>query len=151
MICKHNIVISRTATSQQQEIRFSQISIAIATVFILCHTVKWISNFFEHYMNQKYGKVTNWPNWVSYSIHLSHLLITFNCSVNFFIYFIKHRQRKKYEGRSPGSTIEMETMGSRQSRTSQTLLPFMDKDDKIVTIEGFADQHSHLQGCNLKN
>ena len=166
--------------SQQQEIRFSQISIAIAAginlmsvfelnflnmyvinnqllsfqkrrkntnqimntigdsviqtqskldhlVFILCHTVKWISNVWEYYMVLMYGKVGNlstlelisisvfqvtaWPNWVSYSISLSHLLITLNCSVNFFIYFIKHRQRKNSCNISQGSTVmEMDTM-----------------------------------------
>ena len=96
-------------------------------VFILCHTVKWISNVWEYYMVLMYGKVGNlptlelifisvfqvtaWPNWVSYSISLSHLLITLNCSVNFFIYFIKHRQRKNSCNISQGSTVmEMDTM-----------------------------------------
>jgi len=126
--------------SQQQEIRFSQISIAIAAVFILCHTVKWISNVWEYYMVLMYGKVTAWPNWVSYSISLSHLLITVNCSVNFFIYFIKHRQRKNSCNISQGSTVmEMDTMEFRPSATSQTLLPFIDSENMTITNEELED------------
>ena len=32
-----------------------------------------------------------WPTWVQYVTRISHLLLAFNCSVNFFIYYIKRR------------------------------------------------------------
>ena len=34
-----------------------------------------------------------WPSWLSYVTCTSHLLTTFNCSVNFYIYFLKHRRQ----------------------------------------------------------
>ena len=39
-------------------------------------------------------QVEDWPEWVQTVSCLSHLLTTFNSSVNFFIYFIKYKQRK---------------------------------------------------------
>ena len=32
-----------------------------------------------------------WPAWVQFVTCISHLLLAFNCSVNFFIYYIKRR------------------------------------------------------------
>ena len=31
-----------------------------------------------------------WPSWIETVTHFSHLLTTFNSSVNFYIYFAKH-------------------------------------------------------------
>ena len=39
-------------------------------------------------------QVEDWPDWVHTLSCSSHLLTTFNSSVNFFIYFIKYKQRK---------------------------------------------------------
>ena len=34
-----------------------------------------------------------WPMWVSRITNISHFLLTFACSANFYIYFAKHSQR----------------------------------------------------------
>ena len=39
--------------------------------------------------------LTNWPPWVQYITCFSHLLTVLNCSVNFYIYFLKQVNRKK--------------------------------------------------------
>ena len=51
-------------------------------------------------------QVHKWPTWVNFIASASHLLIVFNSSVNFFIYFAKHRQRKL----NTAGSIEMDTM-----------------------------------------
>ena len=33
-----------------------------------------------------------WPDWISHVTSLSHFLLTFACSANFFIYYAKHGQ-----------------------------------------------------------
>jgi len=91
-IQKGNVVSN--VRSNQQEIRLSQISVAITGVFILCHSVKWIPNIWELATVLQSGKVDDWPDWVQLISCLSHLLTTFNSSVNFFIYLIKYKQRK---------------------------------------------------------
>ena len=65
-------------------------------VFSVCHGVKWVPNIWElQQTKQEDDKMTSmvevmlWPAWVEYLTHTSHLLITFNCSVNFYIYLIK--------------------------------------------------------------
>ena len=67
----------------------------LSSVFIGCHAVKWIPNIWE--LSRVGENVTElvWPAWLSYVTCLSHLLTTFNCSVNFYIYSYKHRNRKR--------------------------------------------------------
>ena len=65
-------------------------------VFASCHGVKWVPNVWElQQTNQmkddeaSMGQVMIWPIWVEYLTHTSHLLTTFSCSVNFYIYLLK--------------------------------------------------------------
>jgi len=109
---RENFEIRRGASYQREhEIKLSQISLAIAAVFVLCHTVKWIPNTWELITMMTIGKVHKWPTWVNFIASASHLLIVFNSSVNFFIYFAKHRQRKL----NTAGSIEMDTMAVRLS------------------------------------
>ena len=64
-------------------------SLAIVFVFILCHSVKWIPNLYELARLAREDK-TAWPPWVESVTHVSHFLMTVNCSVNFYIYCFKH-------------------------------------------------------------
>ena len=36
-----------------------------------------------------------WPGWVENVTHISHFLLAFNCSVNFYIYFFKRRASRR--------------------------------------------------------
>ena len=57
-------------------------------------------------LNSKFQSELVWPGWLSYVTCTSHLLTTFNCSVNFYIYFLKHNN-----GRSSSCTnLELPTM-----------------------------------------
>ena len=58
--------------------------------------MKWVPNVWElQQANQveddkdNMGQVAIWPIWVEYLTHTSHLLTTFSCSANFYIYLIK--------------------------------------------------------------
>lgn len=108
---KENFEVRRTSHQREHEIKLSQISLAIAAVFILCHTVKWIPNTWELVTMMTVGKVHTWPKWINFVSSASHLLIVFNSSVNFFIYFAKYRQRKL----NTAGSIEMDTMAVRLS------------------------------------
>ncbi|XP_023334081.1 probable G-protein coupled receptor frpr-1 isoform X2 [Eurytemora carolleeae] len=71
----------------QREIRLSQVSLLIVLVFIICHSIRWIPNIFELYNAEE----DEWPSWLNYFSGVSHFCMTFNASVNFYIYAIKHR------------------------------------------------------------
>ena len=62
------------------------------TVFIICHSLKFIPNMYEIRQGVQTSDVNLlWPKWIEYAASLSHLLITLNASSDVFIYFIKHR------------------------------------------------------------
>ncbi|XP_023341605.1 FMRFamide receptor [Eurytemora carolleeae] len=71
---------------RQKERKLAQVSFIIVFVFILCHSVRWVPNIWE--MCEKDG--LEWPVWIEYTTYISHLLTTFNGTVNVLIYFIKH-------------------------------------------------------------
>lgn len=100
---------SNRGTAQQREIRLTQISIAIVAVFILCHAVKWIPNIWEWTQTGENPAELAWPSWLSYVTCTSHLLTTFNCSVNFYIYFLKYRKRRQNSS-SSGNYVDLPTM-----------------------------------------
>jgi len=92
----------------QKEIRLTQISLGIVAVFIMCHAVKWVPNIWELLQSwDNEAEQLSWPAWLSYVTCISHLLTTFNCSVNFYIYSIKHSKR---EVRRRCSQTEMDTL-----------------------------------------
>jgi len=76
----------------QREIRLSQVSLLIVVVFIVCHSIRWIPNIFE-----LYSSGDDWPAWLTYFSALSHLGMTFNASVNFYIYEMKHSKFCNHE------------------------------------------------------
>lgn len=50
--------------------------------------------WFLRFTFQDYHPTTiPWPDWVSKLANVSHFLLTFACSANFYIYFAKHSQK----------------------------------------------------------
>ena len=56
---------------------------------------------------QEYDPATaEWPTWVYRTQNISHFLLTFACSANFYIYFAKHSQRvQRLLGRKKRSNL----------------------------------------------
>ena len=75
-----------TALKQRRkDIVLAKVSLAIVFVFILCHSLKWISTVYELFYPP-----TEWPPWVKIFFHFSRLALVFDSSVNFYIYLGKH-------------------------------------------------------------
>jgi len=74
--------------NRKKDIILCKVSLAIVFVFIVCHSIKWIPNIYE-LLQVGSGEIV-WPSWIETVTHFSHLLTTFNSSVNFYIYFAKH-------------------------------------------------------------
>ena len=58
----------------------TQISLAIVSLFILCHAVRWIPNMWELYHLDQGQTAT--PSWILQTSAISHLLTTLSSSVN---------------------------------------------------------------------
>lgn len=91
LLTVRSLIKASTAESQSKknEVALAKVSLSIVFVFILCHSVKWIPNLYEHARLAKEDK-REWPPWVESTTHISHFLFTFNSSVNFYIYCVKH-------------------------------------------------------------
>ena len=87
-----NIINKRIKPS---EILLAKVSLLIVAVFVFCHTIRWIPNIYE--LIQRLCTSDNiidqieWPSWVEYVTSISHFLIVFNASINFYIYYFNHK------------------------------------------------------------
>ena len=96
------------------EVMMSKVTIIIAFMFIVFHSIKWIPNIYElmqRIMKDENDKDIEWPMWVESVTQLSHFLIVLNSSVNFYIYWVTHYKLPAticfvYEP-SPTTDIEM--------------------------------------------
>jgi len=115
-----------------QEIRLASISVGIVAVFITCHTVKWVPNIWElaQLGDQPIADIS-WPGWLNYITCISHLLTTFNSSVNFYIYSFKHKGRR----------------GSEEFVTAQTQINTL----KISRLSASRSQSEILENCSIEN
>lgn len=111
---------NKATSLRKREVILSRISIYIVFVFLFCHSVRIIPNIYE--MICTYTKVSgkvkfdqllaklmfsiflqpgkeplSFPPWVLAFTHLSHLLVTFACSANFYIYFAKYGSRSVFK------------------------------------------------------
>ena len=77
--------LEHALNQRRREIVLAKVSLAIVFVFILCHSLKWISTVYELFYPP-----TEWPPWVKIFFHFSRLALVFNSSVNFYIYLGKH-------------------------------------------------------------
>lgn len=77
-----SMAVRRTGDEQvrRREVRMARISITIVIIFLLCHILKLVPSLCEI--------VTGDPGLVPGTVELSHLLITFNSSVNFLVYYL---------------------------------------------------------------
>ena len=69
--------------------------------------MKWIPNLYELARLAREDK-REWPPWVESVTHISHFLMVFNSSVNFYIYCFKHFSF----WRGPRGVNRSETIGS---------------------------------------
>ena len=65
----------------------TQISLAIVSLFIVCHGVRWVPNTWELSQLDKSDHKEP-PEWLEEISALSHLLITLSCSVNWSVFSI---------------------------------------------------------------
>ena len=68
-----------------KEIKLATVGLWIVLIFVLCHSFRWIPNFYE--LAHTGAKQ---PYWVDWFMHLSHFVLVFNSSVNFYIYCLTH-------------------------------------------------------------
>ena len=68
-----------------KEVKLAKVGLYIVLIFVMCHSVKWVPNFYE-----LVHQGTEEPKWVDVFMHISHFVIVFNCSLNFYIYCLTH-------------------------------------------------------------
>ena len=81
----------RQRTIKLNEIMLAKVSLVIVTVFIICHSIKWIPNIYE--LVQRFTteeENLRWPFWIDTITKISHFLAVLNSSTNFYIYWITH-------------------------------------------------------------
>ena len=66
--------------------------------------------FFQDYQT----KSVDWPIWISRVTNVSHFLLCFACSTNFFIYYAKHGQVFKRKCRKTTPNTEMVDFSDRR-------------------------------------
>ena len=91
----------RTAVAikrRNNEISLAKISLLIMSVFITCHSVRWIPNVYELIQHMKdENEPFEWPDWVDSMTHVSHFLTTLSASINFYIYFLNRFKKQKFK------------------------------------------------------
>ena len=75
--------------SKKNEVALAKVSLTIVLIFILCHSIKWIPNIYELLRLSSSDK-RKWPSWIESTTHVAHFLMSFNSSVNFYVYCAKH-------------------------------------------------------------
>ena len=76
---------TRKKKMKPKEIKLAKVGLYIVLIFVLCHSVRWIPNFYE----LSHSGDTQ-PSWVDAFMHISHFVIVLNSSVNFYIYCLTH-------------------------------------------------------------
>ena len=82
---------SETTTTNEEQL--AKISLTIVLVSLICHGVRWVPNIYELVQISDPDFEEDcfiWPAWIERVSNISHLLITLNASVNFYIYYAKH-------------------------------------------------------------
>ena len=78
-------IFKRNRSMTAKEVKLAKVGLYIVLIFVICHSVKWVPNFYE-----LVHQGTEEPKWVDVFMHISHFVIVFNCSVNFYIYCLTH-------------------------------------------------------------
>ena len=127
-----NKLNSRTKKMKPKEIKLAKVGLYIVLIFVLCHSVRWVPNFYELSHS---GKTQ--PPWVDAFMHISHFVIVLNSSVNFYIYCLTHLNiigkirecfgnkatyvRNRCSSISQSTVRRMSTLTSSQSRRTSVL------------------------------
>ena len=96
------------------DILLAKVSLLIVAVFTICYTIRWVPNIYEIMQRLCASDINidkiEWPSWVEYITNISHFLIVFNSSINFYIYYFNHNGIPVcmcLRGDQPPSTVEM--------------------------------------------
>ncbi len=81
----HNAISS----NQRRDHSVAMMLIVIVVVFIFCHSIRIFINIYECLQIVKYGKIDVWPNWIQFMVHINHLALVVNSSINLLIYSCK--------------------------------------------------------------
>jgi hypothetical protein len=76
---------TKNKTIKPKEIKLATVGLWIVLIFVLCHSFRWVPNFYELAHTG-----ADQPYWVDWFMHLSHFVLVFNSSVNFYIYCLTH-------------------------------------------------------------
>ena len=114
-----------------KEIKLAKVGLYIVLIFVLCHSVRWVPNFYELIHSG-----ADQPYWVTVFMHLSHFVLVFNSSVNFYVYCLTHLDifknmkqcfrkktnymRSRYESASQSTARRMSALTSLQIRKTST-------------------------------
>ncbi|TRY71961.1 hypothetical protein TCAL_14087 [Tigriopus californicus] len=92
-VLKHTGPAKETVGDRKREVILAKISLYIVFVFLVCHGARLFPNTFEvvqTYMEDYHPDTLAWPSWISRVTNISHFLLAFACSANFYIYYAKH-------------------------------------------------------------
>ena len=76
--------------TKPRKLFLAKVNLAIASVFIVCHSVQWIPLFYEIFVGVaglEEHSLKNWPPWALMSRDVSLLLVIIASSMNCYIYY----------------------------------------------------------------
>ena len=91
-LIKHSVDhTSANKRIKHSEVIMSKVTVIIAFVLVIFHSIKWIPNIYELTERIIYNdEDIEFPMWVEEIIGISHFSIILNSSVNFYIYWATH-------------------------------------------------------------
>lgn len=84
--------LNRYRTLGHGENRLTRIAIAIVTLFLLCHGWRLVPTLHDAFVSEK---EEDKPFWLGQVVHISHMLICFNSAINFLLYMLPIRIRRR--------------------------------------------------------
>lgn len=130
--------VASTASSKRNEIALAKVSLTIVLIFILCHSVKWIPNIYELARLSSNDK-RQWPTWIESTTHVAHFLMSFNSSVNFYVYCVKHFKckifhRGGHSGAEPRGQIMLSTASYLNPTCSRNTMLVVDRPKDLTSL-----------------
>ena len=79
---RHNAI----SNNERRDNAMAMLFFIIIACFLLCHSGKFVLNFFEVWQTFSDQADNDWPLWAFVLTRINHFLLIFNSSTNFFIY-----------------------------------------------------------------
>ena len=79
---KHSFVYKTDQVTSYGEIFLAKVNLIIVFFCILCHSIRWIPQFYEIF----YG-LEDWPQWITTVKHINHIAILLTSSINCCVYY----------------------------------------------------------------